>query len=119
MFYMRMQGLGEQITPLVSSSLEMVGKIIIAFTLVPLLGYTGVISSRAACMVYHGDTAFGEDTQCRCLGSRGMGFEKRVKQALIQHQKKSHLEPFVSGYAVQSVYQNGNFRLLSVQSLPS
>ena len=38
-----MQGLGEQITPLVSSSLEMVGKIIIAFTLVPLLGYTGVI----------------------------------------------------------------------------
>ena len=38
-----MQGLGEQITPLVSSSLEMVGKIVIAFTLVPLLGYTGVI----------------------------------------------------------------------------
>lgn len=38
-----MQGLGEQITPLVSSSLEMIGKIIIAFTLVPLLGYTGVI----------------------------------------------------------------------------
>ena len=38
-----MQGLGEQITPLVSSSLEMIGKIVIAFTLVPLLGYTGVI----------------------------------------------------------------------------
>ncbi len=38
-----MQGLGEQITPLISSSLEMVGKIVIAFTLVPLLGYTGVI----------------------------------------------------------------------------
>ena len=33
-----------------------------------------------------------------------MGFEKRVKQALLQHQKKSHLEPFVSGYAVQSVF---------------
>ena len=38
-----MQGLGEQITPLVSSSLEMVRKINNAFTLVPLLGYTGVI----------------------------------------------------------------------------
>ena len=38
-----MQGLGEQITTLVSSSLEMIGKIVIAFTLVPMLGYTGVI----------------------------------------------------------------------------
>lgn len=38
-----MQGLGEHITPLVSSSLEMVGKIVIAATLVPWLGYTGVI----------------------------------------------------------------------------
>ena len=38
-----MQGLGEQITPLVSSSLEMIGKIVIAFTLVPMLGYAGVI----------------------------------------------------------------------------
>lgn len=38
-----MQGLGDHITPLVSSSLEMVGKIVIAATLVPYLGYTGVI----------------------------------------------------------------------------
>ena len=38
-----MQGLGERIVPLISSSLEMVGKIVIALTLVPLLGYTGVI----------------------------------------------------------------------------
>lgn len=38
-----MQGLGEHITPLVSSSLEMIGKIVIAQTLVPWLGYTGVI----------------------------------------------------------------------------
>mgnify|MGYP004657335229 FL=1 len=38
-----MQGLGEQITPLVSSSLEMFGKIVIAATLVPVMGYTGVI----------------------------------------------------------------------------
>lgn len=38
-----MQGLGDHITPLVSSTLEMVGKIVIAATLVPWLGYTGVI----------------------------------------------------------------------------
>ena len=38
-----MQGIGDQITPLVSSGLEMVGKVVIAFTLVPLMGYTGVI----------------------------------------------------------------------------
>lgn len=38
-----MQGLGEHITPLISSSLEMIGKIIIAETLVPVMGYTGVI----------------------------------------------------------------------------
>ena len=33
-----MQGLGEHITPLISSSLEMIGKIIIAATLVPVMG---------------------------------------------------------------------------------
>lgn len=38
-----MQGLGEHVTPLVSSSLEMVGKIVIAATLVPWWGYKGVI----------------------------------------------------------------------------
>lgn len=38
-----MQGLGEHITQLISSSLEMIGKIIIAATLVPVMGYTGVI----------------------------------------------------------------------------
>ena len=38
-----MQGLGDHITPLVSSSLEMIGKIVIAATLVPWFGYTGVI----------------------------------------------------------------------------
>ena len=38
-----MQGLGERVVPLVSSSLEMLGKIVIAATLVPWLGYTGVI----------------------------------------------------------------------------
>lgn len=41
-----MQGLGERITPLVSSSLEMIGKIVIAATLVPWWGYTGVIVSE-------------------------------------------------------------------------
>lgn len=38
-----LRALGDTVTSLVSSSLEMVGKIVIAFTLVPLLGYTGVI----------------------------------------------------------------------------
>ena len=38
-----LRALGDTVTPLVSSSLEMVGKIVIASTLVPLLGYTGVI----------------------------------------------------------------------------
>lgn len=38
-----MQGLGERVIPLVSSFLEMLGKIVIAATLVPWLGYTGVI----------------------------------------------------------------------------
>ena len=38
-----LRALGDTVTPLVSSSLEMVGKIVIAFTLVPLHGYTGVI----------------------------------------------------------------------------
>lgn len=38
-----MQGLGERIVPLISSSCEMLGKIVIAGTLVPWLGYTGVI----------------------------------------------------------------------------
>ena len=38
-----MQGLGERIVPLISSSLEMVGKMVIAVTLVPWWGYTGVI----------------------------------------------------------------------------
>ena len=38
-----MQGLDDHITPIVSSTLEMLGKIVIAFTLVPHLGYTGVI----------------------------------------------------------------------------
>lgn len=38
-----MQGLGDHVTPLVSSSLEMFGKIIIAMLLVPALRYTGVI----------------------------------------------------------------------------
>ena len=34
-----MQGLGETVIPLVSSALEMIGKVVIAVTLVPLLGF--------------------------------------------------------------------------------
>ena len=41
-----MQGLGERIVPLISSSLEMIGKIVIAATLVPWFGYLGVIAAE-------------------------------------------------------------------------
>ena len=38
-----MQGVGDKITPLISSSIEMFGKIILTYTLVPVMGYMGVI----------------------------------------------------------------------------
>ncbi len=38
-----LQGLGCRITPIISSGIELVGKIIFAYTLVPALGYWGVI----------------------------------------------------------------------------
>lgn len=38
-----MQGIGDHITPLVSSSLELVGKVVFALIFVPSLGYRGVI----------------------------------------------------------------------------
>lgn len=38
-----MQGIGDRITPLISSGFEMVGKVVITATLVPWLDYTGVI----------------------------------------------------------------------------
>lgn len=38
-----MQGVGDKITPLISSGIEMVGKIILTYTLVPVMGYFGVI----------------------------------------------------------------------------
>ena len=38
-----LQGLGERVVPIISSFLEMSGKVVIAATLVPLLNYTGVI----------------------------------------------------------------------------
>ncbi len=38
-----LQGVGDKITPLISSGIEMAGKVILTYTLVPLLGYFGVI----------------------------------------------------------------------------
>ena len=38
-----LQGVGDRITPLISSGIEMLGKVILTGTLVPALGYTGVI----------------------------------------------------------------------------
>jgi len=42
-FRLALQGIGEKIVPLVSSTIEFIGKIIFAFLLVPVLGYFGVI----------------------------------------------------------------------------
>jgi len=42
-FRLSLQGIGEKIVPLVSSTIEFIGKIIFAFLLVPVLGYFGVI----------------------------------------------------------------------------
>lgn len=52
-----MQGLGDHITPLISSSLEMVGKIVIAATLVPMLWLHRCYCGGAARVVYHGNSA--------------------------------------------------------------
>lgn len=38
-----LQGVGDSVTPVVSSSVEFVGKLIIALTLAPLMGYFGII----------------------------------------------------------------------------
>ena len=38
-----LQGLGDRITPLISSGIEMGGKVVLTYTLVPALGYFGVI----------------------------------------------------------------------------
>lgn len=38
-----LQGIGDRITPLISSGIEMLGKVILTFTLVPALHYDGVI----------------------------------------------------------------------------
>lgn len=43
-----MQGIGDHITPLISSGLELIGKTVFAFLLVPSLKYTGVILSEPA-----------------------------------------------------------------------
>ena len=38
-----LQGMGDRVTPLISSGIEMLGKIILTYTLVPKMGYEGVI----------------------------------------------------------------------------
>ena len=41
-----MQGLGDTKTPLISSFIELAGKVVFAFLLVPVMGYMGVIISE-------------------------------------------------------------------------
>ncbi len=43
LFRNTLQGMGDHVTPVVSSGLELVGKVIIAFTLTPILSYWGII----------------------------------------------------------------------------
>lgn len=38
-----LQGIGDKVTPLISSGIEMVGKVVLTYTLVPVMGYFGVI----------------------------------------------------------------------------
>ena len=38
-----LQGIGDKVTPLISSGIEMTGKVVLTYTLVPALGYNGVI----------------------------------------------------------------------------
>lgn len=66
-----MQGLGERITPLVSSSLEMIGKIVIAAALVPRIGYNGVIVAEPLVWFINGHTA-----GCKNLYHAGDAWEK-------------------------------------------
>ena len=41
-----LQGIGDRLTPIISSGIELVGKVVITFTLVPFMGYWGVIVSE-------------------------------------------------------------------------
>ncbi len=43
LFRNTLQGMGDHITPVISSGLELAGKVAIAFTLAPLMGYWGII----------------------------------------------------------------------------
>lgn len=47
-----LQGIGDRLTPIISSGIELVGKVIITFTLVPLMGYWGVILSEPIVWVF-------------------------------------------------------------------
>ena len=43
LFRNTLQGMGDHITPVISSGLELAGKVAIAFTLAPMMGYWGII----------------------------------------------------------------------------
>jgi Na+-driven multidrug efflux pump len=47
-----LQGLGDRMTPLISSGIEMVGKFIAAFTLSRLLGYMGIILTEPIMWIF-------------------------------------------------------------------
>jgi Na+-driven multidrug efflux pump len=47
-----MQGIGDRITPIVSSSIELIGKILVVIFLVPRLGYMGIILAEPIVWVF-------------------------------------------------------------------
>jgi putative MATE family efflux protein len=47
-FRLALQGIGKKIVPIVSSVVELIGKVIFAFLLVPMLGYFGVVICEPA-----------------------------------------------------------------------
>ena len=47
-----LQGIGDRLTPIISSGIELAGKVIITFTLGPLMGYWGVILSEPIVWVF-------------------------------------------------------------------
>ena len=55
-----MQGFGNRKIPVISSLIELVGKVIFAFALAPVLGYWGIIWSEPVVWFCHGDPAGGQ-----------------------------------------------------------
>ena len=47
-----MQGIGDSVTPLISSSIELIGKVVVAFVLSPQLGYFAIMISEPLTWIF-------------------------------------------------------------------